>query len=102
MLIGGLAAPIGGLFLVGASVSVVQTEFRGSGAVYWAMISQIVATFACGVFFGAAVSINLIEQPARISCGTPLALAPHLQARHLDTGSASLDRLDLDVDRLAI
>ena len=38
------------------------------------MISQIVATFACGVFFGAAVYINLVEQPARISCGTPLAL----------------------------
>src|SRR5215470_12300615 len=51
-----------------------QTEFRGRGAVYWAMISQMVATFACGVFFGAAVYINLVEQPARISCGTPLAL----------------------------
>src|SRR6516162_3481762 len=34
----------------------------------------MVATFACGVFFGAAVYINLVEQPARISCGTPLAL----------------------------
>ena len=38
------------------------------------MISQIVATFAGGVFFGAAVYVNLVEQPARISCGTPLAL----------------------------
>jgi len=38
------------------------------------MISQMVATFACGVFFGAAVYINLVEQPARISCGGPLAL----------------------------
>src|SRR5262250_531119 len=38
------------------------------------MISQIVATFACGVFFGAAVYINLVEQPARISCGVPLAV----------------------------
>ena len=38
------------------------------------MISQIVATFACGVFFGAAVYINVVEQPARISCGTPLAV----------------------------
>ena len=34
----------------------------------------MVATFACGVFFGAAVYINLVEQPARISCGTALAL----------------------------
>jgi uncharacterized membrane protein len=38
------------------------------------MISQLVATFACGVFFGAAVYINLVEQPARISCGTSLAV----------------------------
>lgn len=38
------------------------------------MISQLVATFACGVFFGAAAYINLVEQPARISCGTPLAV----------------------------
>jgi len=34
----------------------------------------MVATFACGVFFGAAVYINLVEQPARVSCGTPLAV----------------------------
>ena len=38
------------------------------------MIFQIAATFACGVFFGAAVYINLVEQPARISCGTHLAV----------------------------
>jgi uncharacterized membrane protein len=43
-------------------------------AVYWGMISQIVATLACGVFFGAAVYINLVEQPARISCGVHLAV----------------------------
>jgi Domain of unknown function (DUF1772) len=33
-----------------------------------------VAAFACGVFFGAAEYINLVEQPARISCGTHLAV----------------------------
>ena len=38
------------------------------------MIAQIVCTFACGVFFGAAVYISLVEQPARISCGTELAV----------------------------
>lgn len=38
------------------------------------MIFQTGATLACGVFFGAAVYINLVEQPARISCGTHLAV----------------------------
>jgi uncharacterized membrane protein len=58
-------------------VALFQTAIAGRGRgtrIVLAMISQIVATFACGVFFGAAVYINLVEQPARISCGTPLAL----------------------------
>jgi uncharacterized membrane protein len=38
------------------------------------MIAQILSIFACGVFFGAAVYITLVEQPARISCGTHLAV----------------------------
>ncbi len=39
------------------------------------MIPDMVATLASGVFFGAALYINLVEQPARISCGVPLAVA---------------------------
>ena len=39
------------------------------------MIPEIVATLASGMFFGAASYINLVEQPARISCGVPLAVA---------------------------
>jgi hypothetical protein len=39
------------------------------------MILQIVATLATGIFFGAAVYVNLVEHPARISCGVPLAVA---------------------------
>jgi len=38
------------------------------------MIPEMVATLASGIFFGAAVYINLVEQPARISCGMPLAI----------------------------
>jgi uncharacterized membrane protein len=38
------------------------------------MIPELVATFASGIFFGAALYINLVEQPARMSCGVPLAV----------------------------
>src|SRR5215472_10321161 len=38
------------------------------------MIWEMVATAAAGVFFGAAVYVNLVEQPARLSCGLSLAV----------------------------
>jgi uncharacterized membrane protein len=38
------------------------------------MIPELVATLASGIFFGAALYINLVEQPARVSCGVPLAV----------------------------
>ena len=38
------------------------------------MILQMVATLATGIFCGAAVYVNLVEHPARISCGVPLAV----------------------------
>jgi hypothetical protein len=33
------------------------------------MIPNILTTFACGIFAGAALYINFVEQPARLSCG---------------------------------
>lgn len=38
------------------------------------MIPEILATLACGVFAGAALYINLVEHPARLSCGVALAI----------------------------
>jgi hypothetical protein len=38
------------------------------------MMVEILATLACGLFAGAAVYINLVEQPARLSCGANVAL----------------------------
>jgi hypothetical protein len=38
------------------------------------VVSEIVATFASGIFASAAVYVNLVEQPARLSCGVQLAV----------------------------
>jgi hypothetical protein len=38
------------------------------------MLLLIVATLATGIFAGAAVYITLVEHPARVSCGTDVAI----------------------------
>ncbi|MBA2351238.1 MAG: DUF1772 domain-containing protein [Burkholderiales bacterium] len=36
---------------------------------------QFLAAFACALFAGAALYVNLVEHPARVSCGVTVALA---------------------------
>jgi Domain of unknown function (DUF1772) len=38
------------------------------------MTTEILATLACGVFAGAALYVNLVEHPARLSCGVTIAV----------------------------
>ena len=38
------------------------------------MIALTVAVVACGLFAGAAIYVSLVEHPARVRCGTELAL----------------------------
>jgi hypothetical protein len=38
------------------------------------VVPEIVATLASGIFAGAAAYVNLVEQPARLSCGVELAV----------------------------
>jgi uncharacterized membrane protein len=48
-------------------------------------ILQITATLACALFAGAAVYINLVEHPARMSCGTELAATQWAPSYHRAT-----------------
>lgn len=49
------------------------------------MVSEIVATFTSGIFAGAAVYVNLVEQPARLSCGVQVAVTEWRPSYKRDT-----------------
>lgn len=38
------------------------------------MLTALIATLCAGIFAGAAIYINAVEHPARLSCGTELAV----------------------------
>jgi len=40
-----------------------------------AQLFEVLATLCCGLFSGAAIYINAVEHPARMSCGIKVALA---------------------------
>lgn len=41
---------------------------------------EFIATLSAGIFCGAAIYINLVEHPARMSCGTVLAVTEFAQS----------------------
>jgi Anthrone oxygenase len=49
------------------------------------MAWEVVAVLASGLFAGAAVYINLVEHPARVQCGTELAVAEFGPSYHRAT-----------------
>ena len=49
------------------------------------MLIPIVATLCAGIFAGAAIYINAVEHPARLSCGTELALREFAPSYHRAT-----------------
>jgi hypothetical protein len=49
------------------------------------MAWEVIAVLASGLFAGAAVYINLVEHPARVQCGTELAVAEFGPSYHRAT-----------------
>ena len=49
------------------------------------MLLETVATLSAGLFAGAAIYINLVEHPARMECGTELAVKEFAPSYHRAT-----------------
>ena len=49
------------------------------------MVLAILATFCAGLFAGAAIYINAVEHPARLACGTALAVREFAPSYHRAT-----------------
>ncbi len=49
------------------------------------MILELLSTLSAGLFAGAAIYINLVEHPARMECGTELAVTEFVPSYHRAT-----------------
>jgi hypothetical protein len=52
----------------------------------WQTGMELIATLCSGLFAGAAVSINAVGHPARMSCGVDAAVAEWAPSYHRATG----------------
>jgi hypothetical protein len=51
------------------------SEFRDSVAAWKGLVHlELIAVFSIALFTGAAIYINLVEHPARVECGTSIAV----------------------------
>ena len=57
----------------------------GEGVKIGSMVLAILATFCAGLFAGAAIYINAVEHPARLACGTALAVREFAPSYHRAT-----------------
>lgn len=51
----------------------------------FSMIPELLSTLSAGLFAGAAIYINLVEHPARMECGTKLAVTEFVPSYHRAT-----------------
>lgn len=63
----------------------VPSRGRGAGVKMGSMVLGILATLCAGLFAGAAIYINAVEHPARLACGTALALREFAPSYHRAT-----------------
>src|SRR5262249_52916019 len=57
----------------------------GEGVKIGSMALAILATFCAGLFAGAAIYVNAVEHPARLACGTALAVREFAPSYHRAT-----------------
>jgi Domain of unknown function (DUF1772) len=67
---------------VGTSYAFAPSRRPGQGVNMGSMVLAMLATLCAGLFAGAAIYINAVEHPARLACGTALALREFAPSYH--------------------